>query len=332
LLARLNPVAVVELREYPLTSLYEAKTGGVPRADVQLQVAATANIEPLVNKAAEEWLREPAARALGQAGFSTDWLHSVSADPADRSVAMGGVESGRLRNAAALRQAASVVVATRGGGLQRTHLARRVRAQVAATTALLVAASTRSSDLARLQQFVGRETVGRACRRTVVVEAAQTPSEYTLAVLDPKTGAEKRTTVAWRSSLELRAVRSRPRPCGYWIDGRETLAVEKLRALGILVQEIEEAGDVRGETYREGGPDPSQAGAWPKLRVQTQVALLDLAPGGWYVPLDQPLANLAVAALEPEAPGSLVAARAISSLDGLARIVEQPRFRMSDPR
>ena len=51
------PVAVVELREYPLTSLYEAKTGGVQRADVLLQVAATANAEPLVGKAAEEWLR-----------------------------------------------------------------------------------------------------------------------------------------------------------------------------------------------------------------------------------------------------------------------------------
>lgn len=332
LLGRLEPAVVVELREYPVVALYEAKTGGVQRADVQLQVAATANAEPLVGKAAEEWLREPVARALGQSGFTTDWLHGVSADPADRIVAMGGVESGRLRNAAALRQAAAVVIATRGGGLQRSHLARRVRAQVAAMEAVLGAAAVRAADVAKLQDFVGRETTGRACRRTVTLEAAQTPSEYALAVLDAETGAEKRATVAWRSSLELRPVRSRPRPCGYWLDAREVAVVETLRALGVAVRSLDEPGDVRGETYREVGPDASQGGPWPKLRVQTQAALLDLPAGGFYVPLDQPLANLAVAALEPEAPGSFSAGRALTSLQSLARVVEPPSMRMSDPR
>ena len=89
------------------------------------------------------------------------------------------------------------------------------------------------------------------------------------------------------------------------------------------------------ETGREpigsGAPQDAaaQAGAATRVKVQTMPALLDLAAGGFYVGLDQPLADLIVAALEPEAPSSYVANGVIASVTGEARILLRPDARMT---
>jgi hypothetical protein len=163
-----------------------------------------------------------------------------------------------------------------------------------------------------------------------VIEAAPTPSEHALAMLDPVTGAIKRVTVAWDSALELRVVKSRPRPCGYWLAASESDAVQRLRLLGIEVQQLDEAGEVRGETYRETGRDALAApGAAARLRVQTLPVLLDVAAGSYFVSLEQPLANLAIAALEPESPVGFAANGVIASVAQEARILARPQMRMA---
>ena len=79
-------------------------------------------------------------------------------------------------------------------------------------------------------------------------------------MLDPVTGADKTVTVAWESALQLRALKSRPRPCGYWLRrergrcGRSSCAL-----LGVEVERLEELGELRGETYREIGRERSAA-------------------------------------------------------------------------
>ena len=65
-----------------------------------------------------------------------------------------------------------------------------------------------------------------------------------------------------------------------------------------------------------------------RVVVQTVPALLEIVPGGFYVSLEQPLANLAIAALEPEAPTSFAANRVGSGVSGLARILQRPDARM----
>ena len=58
--------------------------------------------------------------------------------------------------------------------------------------------------------------------------------------------------------------------------------------------------------------------------MQTLPALLDVAAGSYYVSLEQPLANLAVAALEPEAPTSFAANGVIDAVVREARILTRP--------
>jgi hypothetical protein len=127
----------------------------------------------------------------------------------------------------------------------------------------------------------------------------------------------------------LRILRSRPRPCGYWLAPSESDAVRRLRLLGIDVQQLDEAGEVRGETYREVGRDALGApGAAARLHVQTAPVLLDIAAGSYYVSMEQPLANLAIAALEPESPAGYAANGVIGSVAAEARVLDRPRMRM----
>ena len=74
-------------------------------------------------------------------------------------------------------------------------------------------------------------------------------------------------------------------------------------------------------------PRPGDDADSPRL---VQVAL-DAAPllapaGSYYVPLDQPLANLAIAVLEPDSPSSWFAQRLLPDLASAARVLAPPAF------
>jgi zinc carboxypeptidase len=335
LLVSFAPLVVLDLHEYPVDDSFVAKFGGVPRFDALFQYATTANMAPFVTKAAEEWFRQPLLATLRSAGLSVDWYATASSDPADRTLSMGSVAPHVGRNASGLRNAVSLLVETRGGGLGRIDLKRRVQSQVVATTSVLASAARHADDLVKLRQFVDRDVASLACQGQVVIEAAPTPSEYAYAVIDPGSGEVRRVTVAWQSALQLRPLKSRPRPCGYWLAPGEGEAVHRLRLLGIEVQQLDELGELRGEGYREIGREPvaggaaAHAGAATRLKVQTLPALLDVVAGGYYVSLEQPLANLAVAALEPEDPASFAANGVIADLAGEARILLRPAIRMT---
>jgi hypothetical protein len=329
LLRGVEPVVVLDLHEYAVDAGFAAKFGGVQRFDALLQAATVANLRPFVARAAEEWFRGPLATGLGAAGFSTEWYYTLAADPADKKLAMGGVGPEIGRNTAGLTNAVSLLVETRGRGIGRTDFKRRVEVGVVAVRSVLGNAAAHAADLVKLRQFVDRDVAASACQGEATIEAAPTPSEHALAMLDPETGAIKRITVAWDSALELRVLKSRPRPCGYWLAASESDAVRRLRLFGVEVQQTDEAGEVRGETYRETGREASAADPLAaRLRVQTAPVLLDVAAGSYYVSLEQRLANLAIAALEPESPSGYAANGVIGSVAAEARVLDRPRLRM----
>src|SRR5204863_2991751 len=119
----------------------------------------------------------------------------------------------------------------------RLHLKRRVHTHVTALASILQNASAHAADLVKLRQFVDNEVSAQACQGEAVLEADATPSEYVLLMIDPVTGADKPVTVAWDSELALLPVKTRARPCGYWLHAGQTDAVLRLRGLGVLVQQ-----------------------------------------------------------------------------------------------
>ena len=334
-----RPMVVVDTHEYSVVGRYLEKFGAVQRFDALVQYAMTPNLPEFIGKASEEWFRQPLLASLKAEGLSSEWYYTTSTDVAEKKVSMGGARPDTGRNVNGLKNAISFLIETRGVGLGRLHLKRRVHTHVTALASILQNASVHAADLVKLRQFVDNEVSAQACQGEAVVDADETPSEYVLLMIDPATGADKPVTVAWDSALELLPVKTRARPCGYWLDADQTDAVLRLRGLGVLVQQVAETGVMRGETYRETARGEgaradvrgtiADAGSVLRVQVQTVPTLLDVTPGSYYVPLDQPLANLVIAALEPDTQNSYLSNRILEGVGSEARVMARPEVKMT---
>lgn len=343
-LARLSrdyqPTVVVDAGEYRVSDSYQQKFGAVQKFDALLQYATTANLPEFLTKADEEWYRRPLLAALKGQGLSTDWHHSTSADTADRTVSMGGPEPVTSRNVEGLKNAVSMTIDSRGAGLGKLHLQRRVHTHVTAITSVLGSTAQRARELSQLRPYLDKEVAGLACKGQAAVEVANTPAQYDLQMLDPVTGADKAVTVDWESALALRILKSRVRPCGYWLSGSSKTAVERLRLHGVKVLEVLEPSAMLGDIYRESQrPRSAQqdapgatANSRPAVRVEVSLVrgVIDAPVGSYYVPLNQPLANLAIAALEPDTQSSYFATQLLSDLAGVARVMSEPSLKSEE--
>ena len=334
-----RPVVVVDAHEYPVAGRYLEKFGTVQRFDALVQYAMTANLAPFITRASEEWFRRPMIASLAGQGLSTEWYYTTSADLADKKVSMGGTQPDTGRNVNGLKNAISILIETRGVGLGSLHLLRRVHTHVTAMSSVLQSAAAHAPDLVKLRQYVDAEVAAQACKGETIVEAGPTASEYELTMLDPATGADKVVTVEWASSLLLHTLKRRARPCGYWLAADQADAVQRLRGLGVRVAQLTETGVMRGETYRETAREAgvredvrgsiADAGGVLRVQVALEAALLDAPMGSYYVPLDQPLANLAIAAMEPDTQNSYVSNGIVSSVTAQARVLLRPEVKMT---
>ncbi|MDP9044913.1 MAG: peptidase M14, partial [Pseudomonadota bacterium] len=339
LVREFNPAVVVDSHEFVALGRYVEKFGEAQRYDALIQYAMVGNLPEFVTRAAEEWVRRPMLQSLNAQGLSSEWYYTTSADPADKKVTMGGVQPDTGRNVNGLRNTVSFLIETRGGDLGSAHLLRRVHTHVVAVTSVLQSAASHAEDLQKLRRYVDAEVAARACQGDVIVQAEETPSEHDLLMLDPVTGADRTVAVAWDSALELTVTKRRARPCGYWLGAAQTDAVLRLRGLGVQVERLDEPGSVRGELYSEKSREDLVRSAVPgslaepggvlKVQVELVPALLDAPAGSYYVSLNQPLAHLAVAALEPDTQNSFVANRIVDDVKGQARVLARPEFRMT---
>ena len=341
-LARLSrdylPTVVVDAGEYKLSDVYQQKFGAVQKSDALLQYATTANLPEFLSKADEEWFRRPLLAALKGQGLSTDWYHSTSADVADRTVSMGGPEPVTVRNVEGLKNAVSLAIDARGAGLGRLHVQRRVHTLVTAVTNVLGSTAQRSRELSQLRPYLDKEVADLACKSQAAVEVSNTPAQYELQMLDPVTGIDKTVTVDWESALALRTLKSRVRPCGYWLSASSRTTVDRLKLHGVKVLEVLEPsamlGDIYRETQRPRSAQPSTAMTNSQPLVSKEVSLvrgvIDAPAGSYYVPLSQPLANLAIAALEPDTQSSFLTSRLLNDLAGVARVMSEPSLKSTE--
>jgi Zinc carboxypeptidase len=341
-LARLTrdyrPMVVVDAHEYTAVGRFQQKFNALQRYDALLQYATTANLPEFLTKASEEWYRRPMLAALKTQNLTTEWYYTTSTDPEDKKISMGGVQPDTGRNVNGLKNAVSFLIETRGVGLGRLHIQRRVHTHVTALGSVLGSTAQRSSQLMQLRPYLEKEISAQACRQEAVVEAAAVPAQYDLVMLDPNTGADKTVAVDWDSALSLRKINSRIRPCGYWLSAASNIAVERLRLHGVQVMRVTEPGSVLGDSYRELS---RTTGARADVRgtiadsapvVKTQVSLVrgavDVPRGSFYVPLNQPLGSLALAALEPDTQSSFFANQVLPDLQSTVRVMAEPAFKL----
>ncbi|QHI97229.1 peptidase M14 [Xylophilus rhododendri] len=325
-----RPLVMADAREYPVTRAFAEKFGAVQRADVLLQYATPGNEPEFVTKAAEEWLRRPVSAALERSGLSQDWYFHAALDPADRSLTMGDALPGDLRNAEGLKNVVSLLVATRGQGLGRMHLQRRVHSQVVALSAVLQGAATKADELRQLREFVDRDVASQACRTDAAVEVLPTTQRRKVTLLDPETGVDRPTDFDWNSYLIPRTVHSRRKPCGYWLDASASGAIDRLRDAGVQVMRVAEPSSLLMDSYRETARRDDTDRGTVLVDVSVSRALADVPQGSFYIPLSQPLGNFIFAALEPDGPDSLFARRVIPKLESVGRVANLPTLRLEE--
>ncbi len=337
-----RPLVVVDAHEYTVAGRYLEKFGAVQRFDAMLQYATTANMPEFVTKAAEEWLRLPMVAALEGERLSSDWYSTTSTDPADRRLSMGGVEPDTSRNVNGLKNAVSLLIETRGVGIGRLHIQRRVHTQVVAISSVLRSTASRDEQLRRVREFVDRDVASQACAKDVVLQAALTPERRTVLMIDPATGADRAIDVDWLSALKLQTTKTRMRPCGYWLSADEGETVERLRLLGLQVFKIATDASLIADGYREvaastGGRQDVRGvilGEAPVRKTQVDLVRAPLVAqaGSYYVPVNQPLGSLAVAALEPDSQSSYYANNLVGELSHVQRLMTNPTLTFEDER
>ncbi len=327
-------VVVVDAHEHTVVGRYLEKFKAVQRHDMLLQYAMTANLPEAIGRASEEWFRQPLLGAMAREGLMTEWYYTNPTAPGDLRISMGGAQPDTGRNVNGLKNTISILLESRGVGIGRLHLTRRVHSHVVALRSILQSAALHADALGKLKRDIDELVAALACRGDAVVLAGQTPGRRDLLFIDPMNGRDRAINVEWNSSLELRTISARPRPCGYWLDAGASDAVARLRALGVVVQRVGSAQTLRGERYRETARQSGQRDDVrgriddPESILRVQVALdaaaVPAPEGSYYVGLDQPLANLVLAALEPDTQNSYFANRVIASLPQIARVTQRP--------
>ena len=333
-----RPTVVVDAHEYTAVGRFLQKFGALQRFDALLQYATTANTPEFLTRAAEEWYRRPLLASLQAQKLSAEWYYTTSADLADKKVSMGGVQPDTGRNVYGLKNSVSLLIETRGVGLDRLHIQRRVHTHVTAISSVLASTAQRSADLGQLRPYIDREISTRACREEAVIEAAATPGRYDLMMLDPESGVDKIVPVDWDSSLALRKIKTRIRPCGYWLSSAATTAVERLRMHGVQVMRVSEAGSVLGDSFREVSRTTGErqdvrgtiAASTPVINAQVSLVrgVYDVPRNSYYVTLNQPLGNLVLAALEPDTQNSYFANAVLPDLQSTVRVMTEPTVKL----
>ena len=233
-----QPDVVIDAHEFTVMDRWVAKFDGVMSYDALIQYATVGNLPPSLTKEADTRFRTAILAALDGAGLTAHWYFTTESGSNDKTVSMGGVQPDTWRNVGALRNAVSFLFETRGVGIGRAHFKRRVRTHDLTMEALLRTTAAYPAELLALTRAAASDVAAAACTGDFVVESDTTRTTHMLTFVDPVTGKPKDVEVPWRSALEIRTLRTRPRPCGYFLDVAQSEAAARLRNLGVVVEQL----------------------------------------------------------------------------------------------
>lgn len=304
----LPPDVVFDHHEFSVAWRWVEKFNGLQASDVMILEATNPSIPRALSDIARNLYRPALEAAIRQQGLSSFDYVTTDPTPNDKRVSLGGTAPGIARNTFGLRGAVSYLIETRGVGIGLQSYQRRVSTHFLLAKAVLeVSAADPDGLLRRLAEARAAVTADRS---DLIVSHDQGEREIDLPLINAESGAPMPVPVRLVDSRDIRPVDVRPRPAGYLVlRGAQTVA-ERLALNEVAVREVAAAASLPVETYevawtgsrrRREAINPDQS-----VRVQISRKTLDVPAGALFVPMTQPAAGIAAAALEPDSPGSYV--------------------------
>jgi Zinc carboxypeptidase len=307
-LVELRPDVVIDAHEFSVANRWLQKFAVIEASDAMLLYATHPMVQPAITALADGVFRpalEAAWKAHGLTGF---WYHTTSYRPDDKLVSMGGNAPGIARNAFGLMGAVSFLIETRGVGVGLQAFQRRVATHVLAAEAVI---ATAAADPRRLRDTVTEaRRASTAARGDLIVTHRLAVAPVDLPMLDPATAADKPTSVPFQDSRAVTATAKRTRPAGYLLVGDAAAVANRLALNTIAVCALAASAGVEAEAFILKGAvkRSNRESINPDQSVEVELAKksLTLPAGALFVPMHQPAAALAAAALEPDSPGSFI--------------------------
>ena len=317
-LVELPPDLVVDAHEFSVANRWLQKFGTIEASDAMFLYATHPMVHPAITALADGVFR-PAFEAAWKAHRLTSfWYHTTSYRPDDKLVSMGGNAPGIARNTFGLMGAVSFLIETRGVGVGMQAFQRRVATHVLAAEAVI---ATAAADPPRLHETV-REArrASAAARGDLVVAHRLAVAPVELPMVDPETAADRPTKVPFQDSRAVTVTAKRPRPAGYVLLGDTAAAADRLALDMLAVCALAAPATIEAEAFVIKGAVKriNRESINPDRSVEVELApkSLTLPAGARFVPMNQPAAAIAAAALEPDSPGSFIGTGIVAMLAG----------------
>lgn len=221
-------------------------------------------------------------------------------------------------------------VRNRAGLLVETHMLKsyplRVRATYALLTAVLDEIAAHPGKLRAAVKQADTDTVARAGRAEPQYPIQMTNAGrvedfvfkgYEWTVVESEVSGAKwirydttrPKTIAVPFLRDLKVAQSVEVPAAYVVPQQWTAVLDRLRAHGVALRRLERGGRVRADLSLLAKPKFAPASFEGRVTIQSfehrrESREMPLRAGDWIVPMDQPLANVVLHVLEPDAPDS----------------------------
>lgn len=314
------PVLTIDAHEYSPTRPGMRDRGEGRLADIyDLMILGpeNPNVDPRVRDLTRELLISRAKRDVTASGLTVHEYYSVRPTAPDEPphLVLGGTDARIGRNYHGLLNQASVLLETRGIGLGRRHAKRRVFAQWQAMRSMVLTVAEEASRIRATLNEVTLDIIARGRRtgdddRVAVGIRELPPVLRTHPFLDDGTGWLRKLVVRYTGREQREPKLTRERPLAYVLDPDQFEASSALSDLGLRVYRLVDPVTLEAEVMRvvdnRSDERPYEGVYRQHVEVLIEPRLRAFPPGAYVVPLDQPLANLAVEALEPEGGDSFV--------------------------
>jgi hypothetical protein len=325
----LPPDVVFDHHEFSVGRRWIEKFNGTQGADVMILEGTHPSIPGGLAEIAGSLYRPALEAAILEAGLSSFDYVTTNAGTADKRVSLGGTAPGIARNAFGLRGAVSYLIETRGVGIGLQNFERRVATHYLLARAVL---AVTAADSVGLQDRVAAARAESAADRSdLVITHEAGERDIDLPLIDAESGAPMPTPVRLIDSRDLRPVDVRARPAGYLVLRGTADVAERLGLNEVSVREVAADGELAVEAYEvertESRKSRNAINPDQLVRVEIRCRTIAVPAGALFVPMAQPAAGIAAAALEPDSPGSYVG---VGVIPMEADETEAPVYRVMD--